>query len=465
LNVRQTTDLTPIDLVVVAVAAILIGHALQINSGFYDPAALTCIGAAAVCCVAALVRLPSRIARQPGSERLLALVLLAGVLSNLVALSSAPPAFYLREPFTPLTAPFLTGLMAAAIAALFIVFHASRALLWFSMGLLACGILGVWTIHESPRPRIDVITVYSASLYALREGQSPYGISFTNIYGHGGYYGSGLTKGSEVLFGFPYPPLALLMAIPGKAVGDIRYAELLGLLIGGAAMAWSGRNRVAALAAMLLLFSPRSLFVLEQGWSEPFVICWLGLVIFAASRSLSVAVPLGLLLAVKQHLMLAMIFAPWLVRDAWPGQLRRLAIAMGVAALVTGPFIIWDPDGFWHSVVALQFREPFRLDSLSVLAAMARVGWPLSAAVALAIPLTALSVGTLLCWRFAPRTPSGFALSLGLCLLLLFLFSKKAFCNYYYLVIALLVASVAAAPHVQNSRVPTGVMRQRTAMS
>ena len=44
----------------------------------------------------------------------------------------------------------------------------------------------------------------------------------------------------------------------------------------------------------------------------------------------------------------------------------------------------------------------------------------------------------------AARRPAGFAIGLGTTFLLLFLVSKKAFCNYYFLVIALLMAGVAA---------------------
>jgi len=46
-------------------------------------------------------------------------------------------------------------------------------------------------------------------------------------------------------------------------------------------------------------------------------------------------------------------------------------------------------------------------------------------------------------WR-APRTPAGFALSLGFILLAFFAFNKQAFCNYYFFVIGAMCCAVGA---------------------
>jgi hypothetical protein len=444
---RAASDLAPGDVSLVAVGALLLGAALQVSSGFYDSSALVIAITAAVCCIAAVLRLSQRYAPRLGDERILVFVLLAGVLGSLATLAISQPAFYIRDAFWPPSPVYYAALGIAACVAVLIVVDPTRAMrVWFPLALGAASILGVWLIRASPHPRIDVLTVYSAALYALREGSSPYSISFTNIYGNSSFYPPGFSSGSEVQFGFPYPPLALLMALPGKAIGDIRYAELAALLVGAALIARSGRGRRARLAAMMLLFTPRSLFVLEQGWSEPFAVCWLGVLMFVAARRLAVGVPLGLLIGVKQHLLLALLFSPSLHRGTSPGtRWRTIGSALAVVGAITLPFVFWDPSGFWKSVAALQFNERLRLDSLSVVAALGQRGWTPSGIVLVAVPAVALAIGLALSWRFAPGTPSGFALSLGLSLLLLFLFSKKAFCNYYYLVIAALAASVAAS--------------------
>ena len=122
-----------------------------------------------------------------------------------------------------------------------------------------------------------------------------------------------------------------------------------------------------------------------------------------------------------------------------------LLVACATAAVVTLPFLVWDPAGMWLSVVVLQLREPFRADSLSLLSYLAGQGWHPTPAALLAAPLAALAGGLGLTWWRLPRTPAGFALGLGTTFLLLFLCSKKAFCNYYFLVSALLLAGVACA--------------------
>ncbi len=122
------------------------------------------------------------------------------------------------------------------------------------------------------------------------------------------FYPPGMVEDGRVQYGFPYPPLSLLMAWPGHRAGDFRYAELAALVVGAAALVAAGRaSPVAVLAAAVLLFTPRSFFALEQSWTEPFAIAWLGLGVWAASarRPLLAAVMLGLAMATKQYLVLA----------------------------------------------------------------------------------------------------------------------------------------------------------------
>lgn len=450
---RSGPLLTPLHAASVSLGAVILGYALQIRNGFYDPVALAGALLAAVCVVAGAARL-----RSPrGSEPMVAGVLVAGLLANGLALTSAPIAMYLTEPDPAGHPVFLAGVGAAVALGILIAADPRRARrFWFPALLAAYALLGIWLIEASPRPRIDVLTVFRHALAALARLDSPYSITFPNIYPDESLYGAGLVVDGQVQFGFPYPPLSLLMALPADILRlDVRYAQLGSLL---AAAAWMGAcapGRVPRLAAAALLFTPRTFFVLEQGWTESMVLCWGALTIYAARRSGGhpafaarwrglPALALGLFVAAKQHLVVALLLTGWLSRS--PGAWRRLlAGSVATAAAVTTPFLLWDPDGFWRSVVVLQLREPFRLDSLSVLSWAARAGWTLPSALLLAAPLAAGAAGLTLSWRRLPRTPAGFALGLGTAFFLLFLFSKKAFCNYYFLVIGLLLCGVAAA--------------------
>ncbi len=453
-----------------AFGALLLGHALQIRDGFYDPVALGWTILAAVFVVAGTARAGRG---RRGSEEMVAGVLVAGLLSSLLALATMPIGMYLARPEPSAHPDFLAGLAAAAVFSLLVAFDRSRARrAWFPALLVTYAVLGAWLIDASPRPRIDVMTVFREAFAALGRLESPYSITFPNIYDNEALYGAGLVVNGRVQFGFPYPPLSLLMAAPAYVLGsDVRYAELAALLAGAAAIGYCTPGRIAPLAATALLFTPRTFFVLEQAWTESLVICWVGLTVFAASHPAPSAraaavlprirtVALGLLLAVKQHLVVAVLLTPWLRRAEERGGPRAglslLAGACSVAAVVTVPFFLWDPAGMWRSVVTLQLREPFRVDSLSVLSHLALQGWQPAPAALLWAPVAALTAGLLLAWWRQPRTPAGFATGLGTAFLLLFLFSKKAFCNYYFLVIALLMAGVAAASNEFQTDKPNG---------
>jgi hypothetical protein len=172
----------------------------------------------------------------------------------------------------------------------------------------------------------------------------------------------------------------------------------------------------------------------------------LALTVWVALRRPAIAwLPLGLLMGSKQHMVLGLVFAPMLMRDTNRRVVIFMAKAVGVAALVTLPFALLDLDAFVRSAVLLQFREPFRLDSLSFTRELLQWGIPLDKQGALALSLSAGVVGIGLSWWRAPRTPAGFAASLALTLFLLTAFGKKAFLNYYFLVVAFLLVAIAAS--------------------
>jgi hypothetical protein len=257
-----------------------------------------------------------------------------------------------------------------------------------------------------------------------------------------------------VLFGFPYPPLSLLFAIPGQVLAaDCRYGQLVAMTAAGALIAYSGRGRTPTLAAALLLFAPKSLFVLEQGWTEPYVVLLLAAVLFAARRRPGV-VPwlVGLLLSSKQYLVLLAPSAALLMAGLRPRRsdlLRDYGKALGTAAVVTLPPALWDLPAFWHSTVWVHVRQPFRPDSLAFPGWLyARTGVWLDVWAAFAVALVAVAV---VVWR-GRGTPAEFAAASALTLGLFFAFSKQAFCNYYYLVVAAWCCAIAVSQTDTASR-------------
>jgi hypothetical protein len=426
-------------------AALLVGLALQIRSGRLDPIAIVLVGLALTALVRA-VRGPDLTTLETRGPALVDRWLGVALAATLVAHLPRPPGIHLDVVGLAGRAPFLVGLVGAGVLVGAVLRWPQRRVAWRTPLLIALFLaMGTWVIRHAPRPHIDVFIFQQDSIAALLSGQNPYRLTFPNIYGEDlKYYGPGLSSGGRLHFGYPYLPLSLFLALPGALLGgDVRYAQLMALAVAGGAMAHLRPGRTGFLAAALLLFSPRTFFVIEQAWTEPFVLALLALVLLAALRwRRALAVALGLFLASKQYLVLAVPLLPLLWRDlrARPGLTTTLAVALAVAAAVTLPLALWDLPAFWHSV-ALQFQQPFREDALSFLAAVAYVTGLRPPSL---IAFFAAAAGTVLAWRSVPRGAAGFAMAVSLVFFGFFAFNKQAFCNYYFFVLGSLCLSVAA---------------------
>lgn len=314
--------------------------------------------------------------------------------------------------------------------------------------------LGVWMIRSSPLPKIDVFAFQQLGPEALLSGRNPYAVEMPDIY-HGtqqerdrAVYGQGLSQEGRLKFGFPYPPLSLYFATAGyKFTGDHRYAQVVALTLAGAFVALCRPGRVSALAAVLLLFTPRAFFILGRGWTEPFVVCMLAAAVFCACRGLRVLpIVLGLFLASKQYLIFAIPAIYLLVPP--PRTWRRVLTLMGgavlTAVIVSAPLVLWDWRAFLHSAGTVQKLAPFRDDALSYLVWIYHQwGWKGDAWVG----FIAMLIGMALSLCRSPRDPAGFAAALALIYLPFIAFNKQAFANYYLLVIAALCCVAAAMPH------------------
>ncbi|MBK7865282.1 MAG: hypothetical protein IPJ65_43120 [Archangiaceae bacterium] len=426
-----------------AIAAFAVGQAVQVANGNVHPESIKWL---TIACLATFVGvvLPTLGIIEWAGEQLVVLVLGLGVAYQFNQLLSAPPGIYLRANLV-VPSDFHVGLGIAALlvgAGLAKKPWLGRFHLW---ALLAAFLfLGHWLLKASPAPFIDVFVFQRDGVHALLAGNNPYALRYPDIYGNSPFYGEGLSVNGVLQFGYPYFPLSLLLALPGQVLlGDYRYAQLAAMALSAVFIAKARPGRVGIAAASLLLFTPRVFFVLEQGWTDPFVLLGLSAVVFVAIRW-KPALPwvLGLTLAVKQYTVF-MVPAAWQLLPR-PVDARFLAKVVGIAAVVTLPFFFWGPKDFWHDVVALQVLQPFRTDALSYLAWSGQGGgtpWPTSLAFVAAVTGVVLGL-----WRQA-RTPAGFAATCALSYLGFFAFNKQAFCNYYYFTLgALLVVVGSVAP-------------------
>jgi hypothetical protein len=313
----------------------------------------------------------------------------------------------------------------------------------FTLLLVAHFIAGAYVIRGMTPPHIDVWNFQQDSTAALMHGQNPYTVRYRNIYGPGVDLGPGTVVDGWTTFSFPYPPLTLLLDIPGRLIGDVRWSNLLALEFAAILISLTWPDRAGPLAAALLLLNPSSLFVIYSGWTEPNVIFSFALMLYCARRKPAFLwVGLGLFLVSKQY---AVFVAP-LVLLAIPQPIRlrsAMAIflkAVALATAITLPFVLWNPAAFVHSVVILHLHSPLRMDGLAFSAMMARL-------TGLQIPswlgLLAIGMVSLWAWRNFPRTQFAWNGATALALLLFFAFTKQAFCNYYFLVIGILCSAVA----------------------
>lgn len=434
-----------------AVATVLLGWALQRNDGTLSAGGMRVVIAVLALTVLALYSPRLGLVERWGSLPVLALCAV-GVGSLLFAHLGRPPGMYLDQ--VELW-PYRLR-VGAAVLACGAALAARPSQRWWAVGLVVGAhlSLGAWVISASPNPEIDVYVFHEGAFAALARGESPWSITFPNIYGHTDLYGPGFATAERVLAGFPYPPLQALQAWLGKALfGDYRYAHLLAMSASGALLSFARPGRLGLVAAMLLLFTPRNGFVLEQGWTEPVVVCLFCLVVFAVCR-LPALLPwaLGLAMAVKQYVpLLAPLFLLFPRGVPFRARLRTLAVAAALAAALTVPALIWDPQGFVRSVLVWQLAQPFRPDALSFVAWTSRDGQPV---LPLWLNLAVVPLGWALAAARAPRTASGLALSAALVFLLFVAFAKQAFCNYYFFVLGCLCCALAALDPEKESWAP-----------
>ena len=323
-----------------------------------------------------------------------------------------------------------------------------RAFLVMVAMYLAVGV----AILRYQHPIIDVLLFETDSVHALLHGQNPYGRAVTHIdLSSPGrvIYGPGVSTRGRVHVGFPYPPLTLFGALPGYIVGDVRYSCLATVVLSALLIFSLAPDLKGFVVALLLLLAPETHFVLKMGWTEPLVLLTLAATIVSAHKwPMMLPVALGLFLASKQYTLLAVPLAVLLFpKFSWKAYLSLIAKAGAIAAVVTVPFAFLDAQGCWRSLVTFQIAQPLRLDALSYSALLVRHSLPPIPQWSVVLAVV-LSIGFALKW--ASRTPSAFAGSLALVLLVFFVLNKQAFCNYYFFCAGALCLS-AASPDSASS--------------
>lgn len=420
-----------------AVAALCLGYAVHIGGGDAHPVAFPLLGLAIFTAGVAVGWGPRW--RPPiAIDRLL----LAGVMAQIAVMLVFPINQYLVgvDRFDPAW----IGLLSVALVGALWLHRAGRMT---SLALVvvigAHFALGAWVIAHSPEPFIDVWHFQQDGIAALLSGTNPYLPIYEDIYGGSSpYYGPGIVEDGRLTVGLPYPPMSLYLAIPGYLVaGDHRWAQLVAIELAALVVMAIRPNRIGIGAALVVLFMPRTLLIVERGWTEPFGILLLAVTVLVASRAPKYAgVALGALVAVKQYLLIGLPLAVILLRSAAMDRWRLAVTTAATAALVTLPFLIWDPAALFNSTVRFLAVQPYRPGSLTFLSLLPVESTAAASVVAFALLLVSVSLVALR----GHRGPAGLAAAIGFVLLVFFAFGKQGAINYYFLVIGAFCVAIAA---------------------
>jgi len=421
----------------------LLGVALSVSNGFYHPVGLVLVlGVLALSIVA--LRAPWPDAAADSAVRWLGWALGAVVALGLAGLLARRPG--ISVPRETSLAAYRAGLVVAGLLCLGYAAPSRRApRLRFPLIAAVYVALGIWVIAAAPSPGIDVLHFQERAAQLLLAGENPFTAYYVNLYGGTGLYGSGYLRDGRI-YSITYPPLPLLLGIPGWLLGDVRLS-LLAAVAGTAVLMVATARRLGAppghraeLAAVALLFHPRGFFLIEQAWIEPYMALGAAAVAWALAARSGRAIPLMLAFYVntKQY---ACFWLPLLLAGRRVGW-RQVLAAGAIGSIVIVPFLAWSPEGFWRGVFLAQITTPLRIDALSVPAAVAR-----ATGVALPAVLGFAAAGLVAAYAVRSRQgrPGEDALGAAAMYLAFFAFNKQASLNYYWLVGAFLLLAAGAA--------------------
>jgi hypothetical protein len=429
--------------------AVAIGHAVALNHGLYSARAILWVSVGLAVGVIGMIR-PTVIAFL--ENRCLRWV--PRIITLCIAIEAAYITQTLRQD-PEIALPFIV----IACAGLFQFFNL-RQLRWPLMVIMVLSVYvaGAIAFKIHPKIVIDVFMFQTRACWALTHGLNPYTFKYPSVYPPGTmFYSPGIVDANGMLtVGFEYPPLSLLMVLPGYLIGgDIRYSQLLAMALSAGLIVAARPGRIPALAATLLLLMPQSIYILDLSWTEPLLVLTFSLFMFCVCRwARAMPYALGLYLSTKQYAVLTLPLLPLLISN--PQHLFRVLFKAGlIVALLNMPFFAMSPHAFLRSVVEFQFLQPFRVDSLSYLVLLHRVfpRWIPPMWILLLFLLLLLAVMIPLIHRRVARSPAGFAAAVALVHAVFFALNKQAFGNYYYFVIATACWSVAVS-RSQNGEAP-----------
>ena len=432
------------------IAVMALGWAINVRDGLFQPWALVGL---TICILLVGGEIFTRSVRIFDSfrirlhDRLEKTVMLTGILFCFLSMYLYLPGSWHGPRATHGYHLMLYSAMASCIAAVWMDRYR-----WIFFGIAICFFtaMGTWIIYKVPQPYMDVWMLQTEGLKAMSNDNNPFASTFVDSYNRPELYAPGALQNGIVHQGFPYPPMVLWMDYPGFALGgDYRWSNLFSMIVSAVLIAlMRPKSRYGMYAALLLLFTPRALFVLESGWTEPTTLLLFTATIFCAVRFPKLMpIFLGMFLCSKQYLLFAIPPIILLERKEirWAMLVKMLMVAFFVGCAVSLPLILLDIKAFKAANFDIASKAAFRVDALSYLALLSNVtNFIPSNSLASICGFGTAIIATIFTLRRRMHSPFGYAIAVAFIHLIFFAFYKFAFCNYYYFLIGTICAAIGA---------------------
>ena len=375
-----------------------------------------------------------------------------------------PYAIRRRQRRRLMPALFLVLLGLAIATRVLIVFSSPRPIIdvHVSQTIGAKGLLLQCAPESRRETMLDRLAAQPAEKWTLQRSRNVYAMQFPSPYFDERRQGprldrDGNPRESAWFDHYGYPPLTIYAnALSYFLFREVRalwivcdvFAALCIYLLARRLRPGPENRRHGELATLCFLFMPRSLFVLEQSWTEPLLVAAMGALALALAYgrgAVGVGALLGLWLSAKQY---AVVAAVSLLR--YLGATRRMLICI-LAAGATGllillPMALWDFGAMWHDVFGFFLGSAPRPDALSIVGMLTR--WKVD------VPwwvVTPLWLGAVVFFTCAMRRGlSGWLFSAAGTWLVFFALGKQAFMNYFYVILFALLLAAAATPAPQS---------------
>jgi hypothetical protein len=285
--------------------------------------------------------------------------------------------------------------------------------------------------------KIDVWHLHDQAIARVASGLSPY--SGLNV-----IHGSPAAEPGELLLGYAYPLVAFAPFMVSGLMGlDPRVGGAAVWIVAMTLLAWSVRRRGGSTGAvMAIILAPAWMGVLWSATTEPITGALFIATGAAGAAPILGGALLGLALASKQYLV---VLAPLLLAPAVTRNRARLVTAVLTAGLAAGGGFLIDSAGYWDNAILFHLSHPARTDTINPVSILTSLGWTPPF-----VGILAVAVGLVTAWRLRIHGTnwSQWFLAAAAVLAVTFVLTPQAYPNYWFLVLVLVLLSLATEEDV-----------------